>query len=70
MLMAVSVGTLEGATMERDEILEKIERCRRLASMMTDHEVRSSLQELADEYEAELRDGHESFMLRRAGRRA
>ena len=65
-----SVGTLEGATMETNEIIEKIERCRRLASMMTDHEVRSSLRELADEYEAQLPDEPESFMLRQAGRRA
>jgi hypothetical protein len=64
------VGTLEGATMERNEIVEKIERCRRLASMITDEEVRTSLRALAEEYEAELPDPPQSFMLRRAGRRA
>jgi hypothetical protein len=56
--------------MEQDQveehIEEQIERCRRLAQMLTDEEMRRSLEELAEEYEAQLpphRRGH-GFMLR------
>ena len=41
------------------------ERCRRIASQMTDDEIRLSLEELAREYEESLRaDRGEGFMLR------
>lgn len=43
----------------------QIERCRRIASWMTDDEVRHSLEQLADKYEAELRREDEGFMFRR-----
>jgi hypothetical protein len=43
----------------------QIERCRRVASWMTDDEVRQSLEELAEKYEAELRRKGEGFMLQR-----
>ena len=44
---------------------QQIERCRRLASMMTDDDVRRSLEELADEYEAQLtKQRRVGFMLR------
>jgi hypothetical protein len=58
---------------ERIDIEEQIARCRRLASLLTDDEMRTALQELADDYEAELRhrrrsrNGRNSFMLRDAG---
>jgi len=42
---------------------QQIERCRRLASMMTDDEVRRSLEQLAEEYEARLPGRGDSFML-------
>jgi hypothetical protein len=38
----------------RDHLEEQIERCRRLARMLTDDEMRRSLEELAEEYEAQL----------------
>jgi hypothetical protein len=53
--------------MEQLAIKERAERCRRLASMMTDDDVRQSLQELAREYEAQLPAEGGSFMLRRRG---
>jgi hypothetical protein len=40
---------------------QQIERCRRLASMMIDDNMRHSLEQLADEYEAQLPKN--SFML-------
>ena len=43
----------------------KIERCRRIASMMTDDEVRLALQQLAEEYEARLPRRGAGFMLQR-----
>lgn len=51
--------------MDSNEIEQQIERCRRLASMITDTDVRQSLEELAAEYEAQ-RSGAPagSFMLR------
>lgn len=53
--------------MELDEkqLEEQIARCRRLASALTDEEMRKSLQELAAEYEARLHRKGEGFMLRR-----
>lgn len=50
--------------MEQQEIKERAERCRRLASMITDDDVRQSLRELAEEYEAQLPTGRGGFMLR------
>ena len=54
--------------MNSNEIEQQIERCRRLASMMTDADLRQSLEELADEYEAQRSEGTGSFMLRRESR--
>lgn len=51
------------------ELIEQIERCKRLAAFLTDEQMRSALENLAADYEAELklrREG-EGFMLR--GRR-
>ena len=48
------------------DLVEQIERCRRLASLLTDDEMRSALVDLAEDYEAELkRRPGKSFMLRR-----
>jgi len=50
-----------------DDILNlrrQIERCRRLASIMTDDEIRHSLEQLAEEYEAQLPKRGAGFMLR------
>jgi len=55
-------------TMEQDSIdlEEQIERCRRLASFLTDEQMRSALGHLADDYEAQLkRRADAGFMLRR-----
>ena len=49
-----------------DDILtlrRQIDRCRRLASIMTDDEVRHSLETLAEEYEAKLPKRGAGFML-------
>jgi hypothetical protein len=46
---------------ETYELERQIERCRRLASIMTDDDVRHSLEQLAREYEAQRPQG---FMLR------
>ena len=55
--------------MDGNEIEQQIERCRRLASMITDTDVRQSLEELAEEYEAQRSDGRStSFMLRQENR--
>jgi hypothetical protein len=40
---------------DEDHLEEQIERCRRLASMLTDEQMRRSLEELADQYEARLK---------------
>jgi hypothetical protein len=37
-----------------EHLEEQIERCRRLARMLTDEEMRRALEELAEEYEARL----------------
>jgi hypothetical protein len=50
--------------MDQDQLERQIERCRRLASVMTDEEVRSALKRLALEYEARLKPRPGSFMLR------
>lgn len=50
-----------------DELIdleEKIERCRRIAEQLTDEEMRRSLEQLADDYEAKLRRKRHGFMLR------
>ena len=51
---------------ERTDLVEKIERCRRLAKWLTDEQMRDALEDLAADYEAELtgRTGTRSFMLR------
>lgn len=50
---------------ERIDLLEQIERCRRLAMLMTDDEMRQSLEELAHDYERRLRRKRgKGFMLR------
>jgi len=49
--------------MEQDQIERQIQRCRRIASMMTDDEVRQALERLAGEYEARLPRRRSSFML-------
>ena len=70
---APSVGASLTVTMEDQQIdlEDQIERCRRLASLLTDEEMRSALQELADDYEAELkrkrRARGDGFMLRDSG---
>lgn len=59
--------------MDIDEYLnleQKIERCRRIAQVMTDDEVRHSLEKLAEEYEAQLRPKGAGFMLQESGRGA
>jgi len=48
--------------MDQDQIERQIERCRRLASWMTDDEVRQALERLATEYEAKLTRRRSSFM--------
>jgi hypothetical protein len=51
------------------DLIEQIERCRRLARFLTDEQMRDALQDLAEDYEAELkrRGGGGLFMLRKAG---
>jgi hypothetical protein len=50
---------------ERTDLLEQIERCRRIAMLMTDEEMRRSLEELAHDYELKLRRKRgRGFMLR------
>jgi hypothetical protein len=46
----------------------QIERCRRIATTMTDDDVRHSLEHLAEEYESKLPARRDSFMLRAAPR--
>jgi hypothetical protein len=53
---------------ERIVLVEQIERCRRLARSLTDVEMRDALEDLAADYEAELkRKRDEGFMLRDGG---
>lgn len=49
--------------MNHEELEEQINRCRRIASIMTDDDVRHSLEQLANEYEAQLPKNRRSFML-------
>ena len=52
---------------ETVEIEQQLERCRRLTRLLTDEEMRSSLEKLAAEYEARLKQRRSSgagFMLR------
>ena len=48
---------------EEQNLEEQIERCRLLASMLTYVEMRQSLEELANHYEARLRRKGAGFML-------
>ena len=53
--------------MNKDEIIERAERCRRLARDVGDAHLRNSLEALAEEYEAKLprkRAAGGGFMLR------
>jgi hypothetical protein len=50
---------------ERTDLIQHIERCRRLARDLTDEEMRRSLEALADDYEARLKRKRVRFMLRR-----
>ena len=54
---------------EETELLEQIERCRRLANFLTDEEMRQALEELAEDYEARLkrRKRGNGFMLQDPG---
>lgn len=47
------------------EIHEMIARCRRLAKVITDYDVRQALEQLAEEYEARLPRRGAGFMLQR-----
>jgi hypothetical protein len=50
------------------DLIEQIERCRRLARSLTDDEMRGALENLARDYEAQLsRQGDERFMLGDSG---
>ena len=40
---------------ENTDLVEQIERCRRLANFLTDEEMRQALEELAEDYEARLK---------------
>jgi hypothetical protein len=54
-------------TMEHEpiELIEQIERCRRLARFLTDEQMRNALEDLAEDYEAQLkRRSGAGFMLR------
>ncbi len=56
----------DGTPMEHGNIdlVEQIQRCRRLAKWLTDEQMRSALQALAQDYEAQLKQGAgEGFML-------
>lgn len=53
---------------EHIDLVEQIERCRRLARFLSDEQMRDALQDLAADYEAQLkREGGEGFMLRSRG---
>jgi hypothetical protein len=53
---------------ERIDLVEQIERCRRLARSLTDEDMRSALEDLAEDYEEQLkRRGSGTFMLRDRG---
>jgi len=48
------------------DLIDQIERCRRLARSLTDEQMRHALEDLAEDYEAQLkqRRGGGTFMLR------
>lgn len=48
------------------ELIEQIERCKRLATVLTDEQMRNALEDLAADYEAQLKLRREGggFMLR------
>jgi hypothetical protein len=52
---------------ERVGLMEQIERCRRLARFLSDEQMRRALEDLAADYEAELKRNPpgEGFMLRK-----
>ncbi|HEY8433442.1 MAG TPA: hypothetical protein VIK68_02395 [Sphingomicrobium sp.] len=51
---------------ERIGLIEQIERCRRLAKLLSDDQMRHALEDLAEDYESRLRlRGAEPFLLRR-----
>jgi len=52
---------------ERVGLMEQIERCRRLARFLSDEQMRRALEDLAADYEAELKRNApgEGFMLRK-----
>ncbi len=50
---------------ETSNLKQQIIRCRRIASMMTDEDVRESLEALAAEYESRLPKRGQAFMLQR-----
>ena len=56
---------------ENTDLIEKIERCRRLANFLTDEEMRQALENLAEDYEAKLKrrngNSNDGFMLRDTG---
>lgn len=54
--------------LERIDLMEQIERCRRLARNLSDEQLRHSLEELAEDYEAQLTERNcTGFMLRDRG---
>ncbi len=54
--------------LERIDLMEQIERCRRLARKLTDEQMRRSLEDLAADYEAQLtKRNRTGFMLRDGG---
>lgn len=53
---------------ESIDLVEQIERCRRLARSLSDEQMRSALEELAEDYESQLkRRPDRGFMLRDSG---
>lgn len=54
---------------EPGHLIEQIQRCRRLARFLSDEQMRHALEDLAEDYEAELKRqrGAGTFMLREIG---
>jgi hypothetical protein len=52
--------------LENIDLMEQIERCRRIAQSLTDEEMRHALEALAEDYEARLDRRTGGFMLRDA----
>lgn len=65
-------GCSSAVTMDDDhsDLRAQIERCRRLASVIVDDDLRHSLEDLAREYEDKLPERGEEFMLRQEDERA